>query len=255
MNYYNENNPRTAAWLRELINHGCVPRGVVDERSIEDVRPSELAGYAQCHFFAGIGGWALALRLAGWPDDKPVWTGSCPCQPFSTAGEGKGVADERHLWPAFKWQIEQRKPAIVFGEQVASKAGREWFGGVRDDLEALAYQVGCADLCAPSVRAVHQRARLWWFANAAGIHGESWGVLEKGAERGAPFSARRIPRVEVAGGRWRCAAWPGSLPTLVRSSNGLSAALHGFGNAVIPQLGAEFILAAMEAIETEGAGE
>ena len=31
-----------------------------DERSIADVRPDDVAGYRQCHFFAGIGGWIQA---------------------------------------------------------------------------------------------------------------------------------------------------------------------------------------------------
>ena len=86
--YYNEIDPKAAAWLRELIAAGLIAPGDVDERSIADVRPDDLAGYGQHHFFAGIGGWSYALRLAGWPDDRPVWTGSCPCQPFSAAGKG-----------------------------------------------------------------------------------------------------------------------------------------------------------------------
>jgi len=86
--YYNEIDPFAAEWLRQLIKDGLIADGEVDERSIEDVTPNELAGFTQCHFFAGIGGWSYALRLAGWPDDQPVWTGSCPCQPFSTAGKG-----------------------------------------------------------------------------------------------------------------------------------------------------------------------
>jgi DNA (cytosine-5)-methyltransferase 1 len=77
--YYNELDPFAAAWLRNLIAAGLIPQGEVDERSIEDVTPNDLAGFRQCHFFAGIGGWPLALRLAGWPDERPVWTGSCPC--------------------------------------------------------------------------------------------------------------------------------------------------------------------------------
>ncbi len=123
--YYNENDPFAAAWLRELVKAGHIAPGDVDERSVMEVQPDDLEGYAQCHFFAGIGGWSHALRLAGWPDDRPVWTGSCPCQPLSSAGQQKGHADERHLWPAFQSLIAERRPATVFGEQVASKDGRE----------------------------------------------------------------------------------------------------------------------------------
>jgi hypothetical protein len=54
--YYNEIDRNAAAWLRELIKHGHIAHGVVDERSISDVKPNELVGFTQCHFFAGIGG-------------------------------------------------------------------------------------------------------------------------------------------------------------------------------------------------------
>ena len=163
--YYNEIDPKAASWLRELISEGHIPDGHVDTRDIRDVPPSDVAGYTQCHFFAGIGGWAYALRLADWPRSRPVWTGSCPCQPFSSAGKGAGLADDRHLWPAFRWLIAQCQPATVFGEQVAPKAGREWLAGVRLDLEAMGYAVGGADLCAAGVGAPHIRQRLFWVAD------------------------------------------------------------------------------------------
>ena len=99
--YYNENDPFAAAWLRELIKAKLIADGEVDERSIELVRPDDLRGFVQCHFFAGIGGWSYALRLAGWPDNREVWTGSCPCQPWSVAGKGDGENDARHLWPVW----------------------------------------------------------------------------------------------------------------------------------------------------------
>ncbi len=151
--YYNEFDPSAAAWLRELIARGLIADGDVDERSIVDVQADDLVGYIQCHFFAGIAGWSYALRLAGWPDDRPVWTGSCPCQPFSNAGKRKGTDDERHLWPEFARLIGHAKPEYVFGEQVASAAGRDWLSAVRIDLEALGYAVGAADLCAAGVGA------------------------------------------------------------------------------------------------------
>lgn len=165
MDYYNENDRSAAAWLRELIKAGEIPPGTVDERSILEIKPDELKSYTQCHFFAGIGGWSLALKLAGWPAERPVWTGSCPCQPLSCAGQRKGHADERHLWPAFYELISQRRPATVFGEQVAGRDGREWLAGIRADLEGIGYAVGAADLCAAGVGAPHIRQRLYWLAD------------------------------------------------------------------------------------------
>jgi DNA (cytosine-5)-methyltransferase 1 len=164
--YYNEIDPHAAHWLRKLIAAGHIAPGDVDERSITDVRPDDLEGYTQCHFFAGIGGWSLALRLAGWPDDRPVWTGSCPCQPFSVAGKGKGIHDERHLWPEFARLIRERRPPTVFGEQVAGAAGLAWLDLVQSDLENFGYACGAADLPACSVGAPHRRQRLYWVAHA-----------------------------------------------------------------------------------------
>jgi len=164
--YYNEYEPYAAQWLRNLIKVGLIADGEVDERSIEDVKAEDLKGFTQCHFFAGIGGWSYAARLAGWDDDRPMWTGSCPCQPFSAAGKQRGTSDERHLWPAFYELIRQSNPPVVFGEQVASRLGRDWLSGVRADLETVGYAVGAADLCAASVGAPHIRQRLWWVADS-----------------------------------------------------------------------------------------
>ena len=160
--YYNEIEPFAAQWLRNLIEAGHIAPGDVDERSIVDIRPSELAGYTQCHFFAGIGVWSYALRLAGWPDERPVWTGSCPCQPFSAAGKGGGFDDERHLWPAFHHLIRECRPPVVLGEQVASKDGLAWLDLVQADLEGTGYASAAVDLCAAGVGAPHIRQRLWW---------------------------------------------------------------------------------------------
>jgi DNA (cytosine-5)-methyltransferase 1 len=162
MNYYNEFDKFAAGWLRELISEGLIPDGHVDERDIRDVKPSDLDGYTQVHFFAGIGGWSRALDLAGWSSEVPVWTGSCPCQPLSVAGLGKGHEDERHLWPEFARLICECRPGTILGEQVASKDGREWLAGIRADLEKMGYAVGAADLCAAGVGAPHIRQRLFW---------------------------------------------------------------------------------------------
>tara|TARA_R110000796_G_scaffold13805_2_gene44484 strand:+ start:552 stop:1460 length:909 start_codon:yes stop_codon:yes gene_type:complete len=164
--YYNEIDAYSAQWLRNLIAAGHLPDGDVDERSIIDVRPDDLSIYDQCHFFAGLGGWAHALRLAGWPDDRKVWTGSCPCQPFSSAGQQQGTDDDRHLWPVWFGLIRECRPDAIFGEQVASKLADEWLISVSSDLEGEGYRIGAVDLPACSVGAPHLRQRRWFVADA-----------------------------------------------------------------------------------------
>jgi DNA (cytosine-5)-methyltransferase 1 len=162
--YYNEIDPYAAQWLRNLIGKGLIAPGDVDERSIVDVCADDLRGYTQCHFFAGIGGWSLALRLAGWPDDRPVWSGSCPCQPGSVAGRQLGFTDPRHLWPIWRELIAKRRPATVFGEQVAAWAA--WIALVRGDLEAMDYAMGCLPIEAASAGGHQLRDRYFFVARS-----------------------------------------------------------------------------------------
>ena len=214
MNYLNEFDPVAAAWLTELRDAGLIPPCDIDTRSIEDVEPRELAGYTQCHFFAGIGGWPLALQLAGWPADRPIWTGSCPCQPFSAAGKGDGFADERHLWPSFHWLIEQCRPPVVVGEQVASAAVGPWIDLVLTDLEALGYASGAYAGPAAGVGAPHIRDRSYWVA-----YGQSGGWREEHAQPGRSAGRDRAERLGAGSVR------SGSAGGLADAS---SERLHGF---------------------------
>lgn len=250
--YFNEFDPFAAQWLRNLIAAGHLPAGDVDVRSIVDVEPDDLVGYAQCHFFAGIGGWSLALQLAGWPDDREVWTGSCPCQPFSHIGQRKGVEDERHLWPEFFRLIRDRRPAVVFGEQVASKDGREWLAGVRVDLEDAGYAVGAADLCSAGVSAPHIRQRLYWVGDAdnAGLEGYRGHVDGRGArpssDRPVAASGGALPwdafdAIADVDGKTRRIE-PGTAPLAHRLPAHMGL-LRAYGNAINPHLAAQFIAA------------
>ena len=196
--YYNEIDPYAAQWLRNLINAGHIAPGIVDERSIEDVYPSDLRGFTQCHFFAGIGVWSHALRSAGWSDDRPVWTGSCPCQPFSAAGQGAGFDDERHLWPHFHHLIKECRPAIVFGEQVASKDADPWIDLVCDDLEAMGYAFGAIPFPSAGIGAPHIRDRLYWVGNTSGTRLE--GHPGNGGSAGRKGQNRPAATPGVSGG-------------------------------------------------------
>jgi len=185
--YYNEIDPYAAQWLRNLIKAGHIAKGDVDERSIEDVAPSDLKGYTQCHFFAGIGVWSYALRLNKWPDEKQVWTGSCPCQPFSQAGAQQGFDDERHLWPAFHWLIQECKPAIVFGEQVASKDANTWLDLVSSDMEGLDFAFAACAFPSAGIGAPHIRDRTYFVAHANNTRLERRSRVQK---RTIEFAAR-----------------------------------------------------------------
>ena len=245
--YYNENDPFAARWLLNLIKDGLIETGEVDDRSIVDVTKDDLAGRERCHFFAGIGGWALALDLAGWPRDRPAWTGSCPCQPFSAAGQRSGFLDERHLWPAFHALIAECRPPVVFGEQVAGPDGLEWLARVRADLEATGYAVGAADLPAAGFGAPQTRQRLYWVADASGgRRREDWHEIqgEIGGCGCAGFWSRFVelrPREGEPARRIE----PGTMPMADGVPSYLDQ-LRAYGNAIVPQIGAAFVKAFMD---------
>ena len=246
--YYNEWEPYAAGWLRSLIRAGEIPAGEVDERSIEDVQAQDVERATQAHFFAGIGGWPLALKLAGWPANLPVWTGSCPCQPFSVAGKAGGVGDKRHVWPSFHRLISERRPPVVFGEQVASEDGRLWLSGVRVDLEKLGYGVGAADLCAAGVGATQIRPRLWWVADANHSGRQGSERLRESDQASEERKAARRQPLRSVGRHWP--PGPGdvdSIPLLANGLPGVVGACKGYGNAIVPQVAAEFVMAFREA--------
>jgi DNA (cytosine-5)-methyltransferase 1 len=159
--YYNENDQGAAQWLRNLMSRRLIEAGDIDERSITEVSPADLRGYRQVHMFAGIGGWAYATALAGWPRDKELWTASCPCQPFSSAGHKRGTRDARHLWPELARLVAANRPACLVGEQTSSALGYAWFDDVATDLEGAGYTCRAVDIPSLAVGAPHRRQRLW----------------------------------------------------------------------------------------------
>lgn len=215
--YYNEFDPHAAEWLRNLIKNGLIAPGEVDGRDIREVQPDDLRGFTQCHFFAGIGVWSYSLRRAGWPDSRPVWTGSCPYQGFSSSGLQRGFDDERHLWPDWYRLIRAERPPVIFGEQVASalivgranyKAGEHgpyglygsdsetenptaWLDLVQTDLERSVYAVGVQVTAAAGSGAPHIRQRLF-FVGERLEHAASDGRDERWTEpsRGSLVSRR-----------------------------------------------------------------
>jgi DNA (cytosine-5)-methyltransferase 1 len=273
--YYNENDPHACAWLQGLMDQGLIMAGKIDNRSIYDVSPDDVKKFTRVGFFAGIGGWDLALQLAGWPADRPVWHGSCPCQPFSVAGKGKGSDDERHLWPAFFNLIRECRPDVVFGEQVESAVGHGWLDSIRADLEGEGYACGDCTMGAHSAGADHQRQRLYWVANSGKPQREKWEECNPARgetswrsgerftlERTDGHMADRVPTDGAGFDHWSRTIWiycrdgkhrrvstfPSLFPlasrlpyNLARRGSIRPALLKGAGNAIVPQVAAMFI--------------
>ncbi len=328
--YYNEIEPSAVLWLQAAMDAGIIAAGDIDTRPIQEVKADDIRGYNQAHFFSGIGGWSIALRMAGWGDDRPVWTGSCPCQPFSSAGKQKGKADDRHLWPVWFRLIRESRPPIVFGEQVPAAIRHGWWDDVADDMEGTGYSARAEIRPACSVGKAHKRDRLWFVAESelqrlecqqnersagvlsavdatpepwesVGAHGastvanrsgeglEEWRrepSIEYGEEQrperlcedGSDVADPSVPRLEGhrgyerqhgAEGRQDALGYAGEadiqwlscpdgkarpiIPGLHLLVDGLpgrlrKAALHGYGNAIVPQVAAEFIKAYMETL-------
>lgn len=258
--YYNEIDPYAAQWLRNLMAAGYIPAGEVDTRSITDVHPDDLRGFRQCHFFAGIGGWAIAARIAGWRDDAELWTGSPPCQPFSVIGKQRGQADDRHLWPHLFRLIGARRPAAFVGEQVAAAAGKDWFDGVFADLDGIGYACGAAVVPACAVNAPHRRDRLWFAAARSGALGDAECARLEGhagdGDSAAGWAQQDRPAPPAGSG---VVGWvvghdgkarrvePG-IRLLADGVPGRVGKLRAYGNAIVPALGAEVIGALMDTL-------
>lgn len=242
--WYNEPDPFAANTLRNLIAAGHIAPGVVDTRDIREVEAYELAEFTQCHWFAGCGVWSYALRRAGWRDDEPIWSGSCPCPPFSQAGPGQTcprcgsrhnichprktghfvclscgcdrLADDRHLYPEFARIIRDGKPSIVIGEQVASSDGRIWLAAVSADMETMGYAVAGADLCSAGFDGAHIRQRNYFVGLAddderPGTQGCSLGRgsgdRSHALERPGPGSGRFFERLANNNNNPRSQGW------------------------------------------------
>lgn len=253
--YYNEFDEYAADWLENLIARGLIAPGVVDRRSIIDVRPDDLRGFRQCHFFAGIGVWSYGLRRAGVSDDTPLWTGSPPCQPFSAAGQRGGVDDERHLWPALFHLIGERRPERFFGEQVASKDGLGWLDLVLTDMENAGYAIWAVDTCSAGSGAPHIRQRLRICAydlrsTAGGLQHASgdgrqqqraepggWGAASGRVIDGMASSHNDERRADLAFGEPEGRTSDGRGGPTLRLDYSLSAGLEGLGDGHRPSTG------------------
>lgn len=234
--YYNEIDPYAAQWLRNLISAGHIAPGDVDERSIVDVQPEDLKGFVQCHFFSGIGGWPYAFRLAGWPDDRPSWSASAPCQPFSAAGKQAGFSDERDLWPEVVRLAAKRKPSVLFGEQVTNSP---WLARAKRDLEAMGYAMAAMPIKARTVGAKHGRPRFWFVADT------QWDQQPR--EEPCGWEARRVGRI-IEPFPWD-EPWESALSRFRVVGDGLPrsvGATDAARNAIVPQVAAEVIAAYME---------
>lgn len=237
--YYNEWNPECAATLRLMIDAGLIPAGDVDERSIVDVRADDLVGYGQVHLFAGIGGWALAARCAGWPDDRKLFTFSCPCQPFSPAGKQRGFEDERHLSPEVVRLLDALRPPVGLGEQVARKDGFVWFDRLQDDLARIDYAARSIVIPACAVGAPHDRPRQWVATHP---------FWREGQEQPRSGAAGRVGRVQQS------VSWDRDWQAALAESRVLddghprcSAATDAARNGIVITLAAEVIAAYADA--------
>ena len=247
--YYNEHDPYAAQWLRNLIAAGRIAAGDVDERSIEDVHPDDLKPYNQCHFFAGIGIWPLAMRRAGWPDELSGWTWSCPCQPYSKAGKREGFSDPRHLWPAWYHLIRERRPERLLGEQSKDALGHGWFDLVQDNLEAAEYAFGAVRFAAASCGEPILRERVYFAAQYLGTGAQG---QQPGPHPCAPGQRRRRGEEDLfaiaAAPLQPGDSWP---QPLVRSmDHGYSqrmGGVHAIGNALNAEAATQFVAAFLEA--------
>ena len=117
-----------------------------------------------------------------------VMTAGYPCQPFSQAGQRKGVDDDRHLWPWVADAIRLVGPRLVVLENVAGHLG-VGFDAVLGDLAAMGRTVRWGVVRASDAGAPHRRERLFVVAvDAANTESADW---REAQQPGMATSTRR----------------------------------------------------------------
>ena len=87
-------------------------------------------------------------------------SGGFPCQPWSRAGLRKGAADDRDLWPEYFRLVQEIRPTVICGENVAGFSDLGLSRTVTQ-MESEGYQVQWFNIPACGVGALHQRARIF----------------------------------------------------------------------------------------------
>jgi DNA (cytosine-5)-methyltransferase 1 len=113
------------------------------------------------------------LKTVDWLAVEPIdiLTAGYPCQPFSTAGQRKGLEDERHIWPYIKEIIGTLQPKRVILENVRGHLTLG-FKEVLKDLTEIGYDARWAIVRASDVGAPHRRERLFVLAQPSNSNGE-----------------------------------------------------------------------------------
>jgi DNA (cytosine-5)-methyltransferase 1 len=244
---YNEIEPFLAKWLDNLISYNHIADGHIVCKSIKEIDTTIFKDYNQAHFFAGVGGWSYALRLVGWPDDRKVWTISCPCPPWSRARinnlDFDKTRDERDLWPVVMPIIKQHMPSEIYGEQVAGKKVQEWILRTRKDLESIGYNFEGRTTKSSYAGAPSQRERFFFFAHLDSQRGQRL-VKSVYTSKTRPWrwGSEKDLRTIVNSPFQPGDSWP--QPLIRSGDDGVPnrvAVLRAYGNAIDPWQAAQFI--------------
>lgn len=226
--------------------------------------------------FSGVGGWDLAAEWIGWvnffhceidmekqkllnyywpladclgditkedfikyKNKIDVLTASFPCQPFSNSGEQLGETDDRYLVKQMLDTVFVISPKWFVAENVYAITSRKFsktFQHICTSLENKGYQVQPYIIPATSVEGEHERNRVWIIAysNSTGLSGQGklLGQLQP-TKIGNRETSRFVNFIQR-----------NSMPFVCDSHYGFSRklaeqALHGAGNAIVPQIAYE----------------
>jgi len=191
-------------------------------------------------------------KLSGMTDDELR-------QAFADAGNGARAARALGVTPGAI--IQECRPEIVFGEQVAGPDGLAWLDAVQSDLEGEDYATGAFDLCAAGFGSPQRRQRLYWLAEcprgavANTTRGKQRWLREPPAGHGSDkFPDRRHGSHGSVSNPWADAEWlehldgkfrpvkPGTHPLAYGTASTVGR-LRAAGNAVVAQVAAEFVAA------------